>query len=390
MKNPNGYGTVKKLSGNRRRPYAAYITTKYEMGHSRKDISFLKDILPKELYAQVEAECNSYYQKEQRGKQVQKCIGYYEKRSDALVALADYNKGPYDLDKKTITFQQVYEIFKEEKIDKMKPSAKVSYEVAYKKCESLYNMRMHEIVTTHMQNVVNEYADKSKSTQNNLLKLFHGIYKIADKNNFVDKDYSKFVEITSEKESKDKNPFTRDEVKLVWDNLEWVHKSKRKNALSDIALMDSVVIMLYTGMRVGELLELKAEDIHLEERWIDLRGTKTAAARRVVPIHKKIIPLIKRRIVLNSTGYIFKDSEQNKIKYNKYTTSFFEPMCDALNMEHTTHECRHSFVSYATASGLNPVFLKKIIGHSAQDLTQDTYTHAMIEDLIKEIDKYNL
>lgn len=390
MKNPNGYGTVKKLSGNRRRPYAAYITTKYEMGHSRKDISFLKDILPKELYAQVEAECNSYYQKEQRGKQVQKCIGYYEKRSDALVALADYNKSPYDLDKRTITFQQVYEIFKAEKVEKMKPSAKAAYVGAYKKCGSLYNMRMHEIVTTHMQNVVNEYADKSKSTQNNLLKLFHGIYKIADKNNFVEKDYSKFVEITSEKESKDKNPFTRDEVQLVWDNLEWVHKSKRKNALSDVALMDSVVIMLYTGMRIGELLELKAEDIHLEERWIDLRGTKTAAARRVVPIHKKIIPLIKRRIVLNSTGYIFRNNKDKQIDYNGYLTSFFDPMCDAFSMKHTPHECRHSFVSYATASGLNPVFLKKIIGHSAQDLTQDTYTHAMIEDLIKEIDKYNL
>ena len=82
----------------------------------------------------------------------------------------------------------------------MKPGARASYEGAYKKCGSLYNMRMHEIVTTHMQNVVNEYADKSKSTQNNLLKLFHAIYKIADKNNFVEKDYSKFVEITSEKE----------------------------------------------------------------------------------------------------------------------------------------------------------------------------------------------
>lgn len=390
MKNPNGYGTVKKLSGNRRRPYAAYITTKYEMGHSRKDISFLKDILPKELYAQVEAECNSYYQKEQRGKQVQKCIGYYEKRSDALVALADYNKSPYDLDKRTITFQQVYEIFKEEKIDKMKPSARASYEIAYKKCESLNNMRMHEIVTTHMQNVVNEYADKSKSTQNNLLKLFHGIYKIADKNNFVEKDYSKFVEITSYKEVKEKSPFTKGEVNLVWDNLEWVYTTERKNALSGVSLMDSVIIMLYTGMRIGELLELKAEDIHLEERWIDLRGTKTAAARRVVPIHKKIIPLIKRRIVLNSTGYIFKNNKDKQIDYNGYLTSFFEPMCDVLNMKHTPHECRHSFVSYATASGLNPVFLKKIIGHSAQDLTQDIYTHAMIEDLIAEIDKYNL
>lgn len=390
MTHPNGYGTVKKLSGKRRRPYAAYITTGYEMGAKRKNIAFLKDMISPELYAQVEAECNAYYEKNRSAKQVQKCIGYYEKRADALVALADYNKSPYDLDKRTITFQQVYEILKEEKLEKMKPAAKSAYISAYKKCGNLYNMRMNEIVTTHMQNVVNEYADKSKSTQNNLLKLFHAVYKIADKNNFVDKDYSKFVEITSEKESKVKTPFSREEVRLVWDNIEWIQKSERKHALTGVPLMDSVLVMLYTGMRIGELLDLKAEDVHLEERWIDLRGTKTAAARRVVPIHKKLMPILERRIVLNSTGHIFKSNKGKQIEYHSYLTSFFDPMCEELGMKHTPHECRHSFATYAAASKLNPVYLKKIIGHSAQDLTQDTYTHALIEDLIAEIDKYTI
>lgn len=390
MKNPNGYGTIKKLSGNRRRPFAVVVTTGYEMRVKKRDISFLKEALTEELFQQVETAYNEYIAKQPKGKQNQVAIGYYEKQADAQIALAEYNKNPYDLDKRAITFQQVYEIFKAEKIEKMKPGSRASYEGAYKKCGSLYNMRMHEIVTTHMQNVVNEYADKSKSTQNNLLKLFHAIYKIADKNNFVEKDYSKFVEITSEKESKEKKPFTREEVQVVWDNLEWVHKSERKSAVSGVALMDSVVIMLYTGMRISELLELKAEDIHLEERWIDLRGTKTAAARRIVPVHKKIIPLIKRRIVLNSTGYIFRNNKDKKIDYNGYLTSFFEPMCDAFSMRHTPHECRHSFATYAAASRMNPILVKKIIGHSAQDLTQDTYTHAMIEDLVAEIDKYTL
>ena len=109
-----------------------------------------------------------------------------------------------------------------------------------------------------------------------------------------------------------------------------------------------------------------------------------------MPVHKKIIPLIKRRIVLNSTGYIFRNNKDKKVDYNGYLTSFFEPMCDAFSMRHTPHECRHSFATYAAASRMNPILVKKIIGHSAQDLTQDTYTHAMIEDLVAEIDKYTL
>ena len=391
MRNPNGYGSVKKLSGKRRRPFAAYITTGYEMGGKSKNISFLKDIISPELYEQVEQEYNTYIQAHGKGKQVQKCIGYYENRTDALLALAEYNKSPYDLDKRSITFQQVYEIFKEEKLDKMKPSAKKGYESAYKKCGRLCNMRMNEIVTTHMQKIVDEHADKSKSTQNNLLKLFHAVYKIADKNNFVEKDYSKFVEITSEKEAKDKTPFTRKEVKIVWDNTGWIHNPKqtRPGALYGAKLMDSVLIMLYTGMRISELLDLKAEDIHIKERWIDLRGTKTPSARRIVPIHQNIMPLIEKRIdAANSAGHIFVDAKGNQITYNKYLKQFFVPMCEAFGLVHTPHECRHSFATYAAASKLNPVIMKKIIGHSAQDITQDTYTHVMIEDLVAEIDKY--
>ena len=393
MRNPNGYGSVKKLSGKRRRPFAAYITTGYEMSGKSKNISFLKDIISPELYEQVEQEYNTYIRAHGKGKQVQKCIGYYENRTDALLALAEYNKSPYDLDKRSITFQQVYEIFKEEKLDKMKSSARKGYESAYKKCGSLYNMGMNEIVTTHMQKVVDEHADKSKSTQNNLLKLFHAIYKIADKNNFVEKDYSKFVEVTSEKESKDKTPFTREEVKIIWDNTGWINNAKqtRPGSLYEAELMDSVLILLYTGLRISELLDLKAEDVHLEERWIDLRGTKTPSARRIVPIHKKIMPLIEKRInAVNRTGHIFIDAKGNQIAYNSYLKQFFTPMCGAFGLVHTPHECRHSFATYAAASKLNPVILRKIIGHSAQDLTQDTYTHVMIEDLVAEIDKYTI
>ena len=54
MKNPNGYGTIKKLNGARRRPYGAYITTDYDMPESWPDISFLADALPPDLFRDVQ------------------------------------------------------------------------------------------------------------------------------------------------------------------------------------------------------------------------------------------------------------------------------------------------------------------------------------------------
>lgn len=63
---------------------------------------------------------------------------------------------------------------------------------------------------------------------------------------------------------------------------------------------------------------------------------------------------------------------------------------EELGFVHKPHECRHSFMTYAAASKLNPILVKKMVGHAAQDITQDIYTHAFIEDLIEEIDKFEL
>ena len=364
IRNPNGFGSIKKLGGKRRRPFGVYITTGWDMVNGK-------------------------------AKQIQKCIGYYATRPEAMIALAEYNKNPYDIDKRSITFQQVYDILLDSKFNKMKPAAKSAYTGAYKKCASIYNIRMTELRKAHMQAIVDEYSDKSKALQSNFLKLFHAIYDFSLENDICEKDYSKFVEVTSEQVAKDKTPFSREEVQLLWENLDWVKNIEvyrgKTNSMSILPLMDSVLIMLYTGVRISELLDMKVDDIHLEERWIDLRGTKTKAAKRIVPIHQKIVPLLEKRLAgKGANDYIISKANGNKIVASQYRDDFFYPMCENFNLTHTPHECRHSFATYAAASKLNPILLKKIIGHSAQDLTQDTYTHAFIEDLVAEIDKYNL
>ncbi len=81
MRNPNGYGSVYKLSGKRRNPFMA-----------SKTIGWTDD-----------------------GNPVRKAIGYYPDRKSALMALAAFNQSPYDLINKNITFSELYEIFKKRK-----------------------------------------------------------------------------------------------------------------------------------------------------------------------------------------------------------------------------------------------------------------------------------
>ena len=336
MRNPNSYGGIKKLGGKRRRPFGVYITTGWEMVNGK-------------------------------AKQIQKCIGYYATRPEAMIALAEYNKNPYDIDNRSVTFQQVYDILFENKFSKMKNATKACYTGAYNKCDSIHNIKMTELRKAHMQAIVDEYSDRSKSLQSNLLKLFHAVYDFSLENDICEKDYSQFVEVTSEQVAKDKTPFSREEVQLLWDNLDWaniiaIYRGK-VNSMSGLPLVDSVLIMLYTGVRISELLDLKADDIHLEERWIDLRGTKTKAAKRIVPIHQKIVPLLEKRLAEQGISeYIFHKPNGKKLDPTKYRDEFFYPICENLNMKHTPHECRHSFATYAAASKLNPILLKKIIG----------------------------
>lgn len=391
MRNPNGFGSIRKLSGKRKRPYGVYITTGFEMAATVPEISFLQGILTPDLYKQVTAQYEAYREAQpKKARQVQKCIGYYETRPDAMIALAEYNKNPFDIDKKNITFAQVYDLLYEKTIKDMKTSTKTGYETAYKKCDPLKNMRMREIKLAHLQNVVDQYVDKSKSTQNNLLVLFHAIYTLCMENDIIEKDYSSFVKVTSKAERKEKLPFSRQEIQTVWENIDWMHQSARKNVLTDVHMMDSIIIMLYTGVRIGELLEIKPEDVHIDERWIDLRGTKTKAAKRIVPIHKKIMPLLEKRMAECTGEYLFCGNDGKKLPYPRYKGMFYELFMEHFKIDRTPHECRHTFATIAAASGMNKLLLKKIIGHASSDITDDVYTHAYIEDLIAEIDKYDL
>lgn len=391
MKNPNGFGTVRKLSGKRKRPFGVYVTTGYEMAAALPDIIFLKDILTDELYNQVLEQYKAHEAKlPKKARQVQKCIGYYATRSEAMIALAEYNKNPFDIDKKDITFEQVYNLLYEKEFKNMGISTKTVYTNSFKKCDALKSMRIREIKLAHLQRVVDQYSEQSKSTQGNIVVLYHAIYKFCMENDICEKDYSQFVKITSTAEKKDKKPFTKEEISTIWKNINWIQTTPKQNVLTDVRMIDSIIVLLYTGMRIGELLEIKPEDIHIDERWIDLRGTKTKAAKRIVPIHKKIIPVLENRLAECKGEYLFCGSDGKKLPYMRYKNMFYKLFMEEFKIERTPHECRHTFVTIAAASGMNNILLKKMIGHASSDITQSVYTHTYIEDLIAEIDKYDL
>jgi integrase len=337
MKNPNGYGSVYKLSGKRRKPWGV-----------RKTIGWNDE-----------------------GKQTYQNIGYYATRSEAMKALAAFNTNPYSIDSLSITFAELYDKWSEEKFPKMTATNIKGYRSAYKLSAALHDLKFKEIKKAHLQAIIDECPNGYESLKR-IKILFNQIFRYAVENDILEKDYSKFVEIAPNYKETSRKPFTNDEIQLLWDNI-------------DKADVDTVLIMIFTGLRPGELITIETANIDLENR-ILRGGIKTKAGKnRVVPLNIKIHEMVSKR-VLKGYDYMIANDDGTKMSYYKYDTCKFKPLMDELGLNHKAHDCRHTFATLMDNSGANKLSIKRIMGHATKDLTDKIYIHKDIEQLKKAID----
>lgn len=338
MRLPNGYGSVYKLSGKRRKPFVA-----------RKTIGWSDE-----------------------GKQMYRTIGYYETKKLALQALADFNNNPYDVEVSTLTFSDIFDRWKEQKFNDISRSAINGYNAAYETSKELHDIKFVDIKTMHLQAIINN-CGKGYDTLRKIRVLYNQLFKYAMENDIVNKDYSSFIDIGKKIESTSRKPFTEKEIQRLF------------SVVDSIPYTDTILIMIYTGLRIGELLILKPSDINLEERIIT-GGIKTDAGKnRIIPINKKVLPFIEKRLNENNKYLIINDLGK-QMKYDNYYREKFIPIMEQLNMDHKPHDCRHTFATLMSNSDANKTAIKKIIGHSSYATTEKIYTHKDIEELRKAVD----
>ncbi len=337
MRRANSTGGIIKLGGKRRKPWAVRITAGWT----------------------------------DDGKQIFRYVSYHEKKTDARRALDAYNVNPFDIDATKLTFEEVYNQWSERAYPTLSVSSVKNYKSAYKHAKRLHVARFAEIKTKHMQDVVDAIPSQSMARMTKF--LFQKLYTYALENDIVEKDYSTFVKLTQESETKEKVPFTDAEIQMMW------------NKVGKVEYADLIVILLYTGMRIGELLDMKKENIHLEERYM-VGGSKTDAGKnRVIPLNKKIIPLIQARMESSQCEYLFTNTKGNQLKYHLFISKYWDELVGDLKESHTPHSCRHTFVSKLDSLGVNRVIIQKIVGHAAKDVT-DIYTHKNLDELLAAVD----
>lgn len=373
MRRANGTGGITKLKGTRRKPWRVRIS------------------------------CGSILDEETGKARVKlKVLGDFTTRVEAERVLNEYLACPYEIDSKDITFSELYEKWSswyfEEKVKGV--SSRRTVESAYAYCSCLYNIKVKELRVRHFEDCMSKayiiakvgkekgkkrYA--SASTQARMKSLFNLMMDYAVRHEIILKNYARDFNLSDSvrqdirKSTKKKLPFTYEEILLLKENV------------NKIKFVDMILIGIYTGFRPQELAKLQIKDVDLNERTI-FGGMKTEAGHdRYVPIHDEILHLVEKcytKAQEMGSEYLFNDPEgQNGtyMTYDKYRVRFGKVM-KRLNMQHTPHETRHTFITVAKSSDMNDNIIKLIVGHTITDITERVYTHRTFEQLRLEMEKF--
>ena len=348
MKMPNGYGTVYKLSGKRRKPFIARKTTGWTVDEET-----------------------------QKSKQIYVTIGYFATRPEALQALAEYNDNPYDINMSRITFAEIYQKWYDETFDEDSNRSTIrNYDTAYKHCSSLYKMKMSDIRPHQMQKVIDE-SGASYNQQQRILTLFNKLYEWCVNHDCIKKNYAEQVRVKAKYQQQNvKTIFRSEEIDLLWNSV-------NKNEYIKI-----ILILIYSGVRISELLDLQIEDVNLEEQWFYVRDSKTDAGIRIVPIADKVLPYWKEFISKSKCSYAIPSVIGQHLSYDNFKMRYWKPMMEELKLNHTIHETRHTFITMMATANVNQTMIKTIVGHkSIMSLTEKVYTHIDVRELLKAVNK---
>ena len=294
-----------------------------------------------------------------------------------MVALSEYNSSPYDISKETITFAEVYKKWSKEHFKRVSDSSIERYGNAYRKyCKSLYKMRFKDIRLTHLQGVIDD-CGMNYPTRASIKTLFNVLFKFAMKNDIIEKDYAQYVDVGKREGISNRRPFTQEEIDKLFKHV------------NDIDYTDTILIMIYTGLRIGELLDIKIENVHLDKRYM-VGGMKTEAGKnRVIPINKKIEPFIKKYYEENKDKtYLITNAFGRQMQYSNYRREKWDNIMEKMQFDevHRPHDARHSFASIMDSANANKLCIKRIMGHASPDITDKVYTHKTIEELIEAVD----
>jgi integrase len=162
-------------------------------------------------------------------------------------------------------------------------------------------------------------------------------------------------------------------------------------------LKDVYTTLFYTGMRAGELVNLKWSDINLESKTITVRNTIEFSTKgkkdRIIPINEKLLRVLQNRfpkvISLNKPQFVFERIPGIKLTID-YLSKHFKKAVRASKMKDNIHlhSLRHSFASNLAQKGVSLYVIRELLGHEDIKTTQ-IYSHLQHQNLLDAVNLLN-
>jgi len=352
MKRSNGAGSIYKMAGKRRKPWVARVVLGYD-GNTL----------------------------------VRKIVGYYAEKHEAELAISLYYAMPSG-DDQYITLEALFEKWKATRaFTELSKGTQDNYTAAFKFFAEFHKTQFAKLRASHWQKAIDlaESRGLSHSTMTKIKALSGILSEYALAEDIVSKAYYKTVRIPRQSGKKEIPTFTDLEIAKLFQH-------------TNDSLVDTILILIYTGMRISELLTLVKANVDIDNMLI-AGGAKTEAGRdRVIPIHKKIQPLILRR---------FADGEMYLVEYVKevgnkkqgtkrtirapyryeYYCDLYYAALERLDIRRLTpHKARHTFFTRMSERCKDKKAMAMVGGHSDPAFTEKTYVQPDVERLRKAIE----
>ena len=165
-----------------------------------------------------------------------------------------------------------------------------------------------------------------------------------------------------------------------------------------------IVLTLYTGLRIGELLALTWEDIDFQKGTVTISKscfdswengrykkifdtTKTQSSERVIPLPKQIIGELKQLKKQTGARFVVAAKSEYGAQIRAYQRSF-ELVLRKLHIERKCfHALRHTFATRALEVGMDVKTLSEILGHRNPTITLNRYAHSLLEHKTEMMNK---
>lgn len=337
MKLPNNFGSVVKLSGNRRRPFMV-----------RKTIGYTDS-----------------------GRPIQKSLGYFDTYSAAVAFLENYNRRSLT-EAPGISLLQLYRQWLPRQQERVGASALEGYRTSLIHLRPIVAISIDSLKFHDVQACFDNMHDRNGNrvgyaTKKKARTLLNRLLQYGRINELIpgDINFGKDLDIGINTPIRPHSRFTRQQINKVW-----------KSTMPE---KDIVLLLLYTGMRISELLNLKKKNVKLRSKYFDITQSKTAAGIRIIPIHDSILPLVINLMMIPGK-YLIPDCRTYATGADR-----FNKVMKALKIKHSPHDCRHTVRSILNEKDANQAAIDRLLGHCSKSIGDAVYTHVRLPQLRKTL-----